>query len=693
MGTDQAARGSNNRLDKETSPYLLQHAGNPVDWQPWDDAALQAAREQDKPILLSIGYSACHWCHVMAHESFEDSATARLMNELFVNIKVDREERPDLDRVYQMAHQVLAQRGGGWPLTVFLAPDDLTPFFAGTYFPPDARYGMPSFQDVLARVRKAWDSQRAQLGEQNAALRDVFGKLTPAPADARMPLDDAPIAQARRILETEFDADNGGFGGAPKFPHPSNLEFLLRNSQLTDDAPAGRMAKFTLKCMIGRGLYDQVGGAFFRYCVDAQWRIPHFEKMLYDNGPLLASCADAATIFNDDMFRRAAIETADWSLREMQSPEGGFYSTLDADAAGREGGFHVWTREQIRNALASHPQGDLLEELVVEHYGLDERPNFEGEWHFNIQRDVAWLAKEHDTSEAEMQTLLNTARRLLFLAREQREHPGRDEKILTSWNGLMIRGLARAARRLGEPEYAQAAERALEFIRTELWQDKRLLACHKDDRNRFNGYLDDYAYLLDGVIELLQCRWKNEDLEFARALADALLLHFEDRENGGFFFTSHDHETLIHRPKTFTDESTPSGNGVAALALIRLGHLLGEHKWLEAAERCLRAGWESVQRAPHAHGAMLEALREWLSPGATVILRGDQRIMQEWQTELERKPRLDRQIFAIPANITGLPKSLELREPRGNCVGYVCREFSCSPPSTSLEGLAGILDA
>jgi len=690
MGADDAP-ASRNRLADETSPYLLQHADNPVAWQPWDAVALESAREQEKPILLSIGYSACHWCHVMAHESFEDPATAEVMNRLFVNIKVDREERPDLDRVYQMAHQVLAQRPGGWPLTVFLAPDDLTPFFAGTYFPGESRYGMPAFRNVLERIHDAWDKQRAQLTEQNAALRDVFGKLTPAPADARVPLDDAPITQARRILETEFDADNGGFGGAPKFPHPSNLDFLLRHSQLADDAPGGRLALFTLRCMIGRGLYDQLGGGFFRYCVDAQWRIPHFEKMLYDNGPLLASCADAAGVTGDEMFRRAATETADWALREMQSPDGGFYSTLDADAAGREGGFHVWTRAQIREVLEIHPHGDLLEELVTEHYGLDGQPNFEGEWHFNIQRDIEWLANEHDTTKPEMRSLIDTARKQLFNAREQREHPGRDEKILTAWNALMIRGLARTARRLARPEYVTAAERALAFIRAELWQDGRLRACHKDGRNRFNAYLDDYAYLLDALLELLQCRWNNEDLAFARELADALLNHFEDKHDGGFFFTSHDHENLIHRPKPFTDEAMPSGNGVAAQALIRLGHLLGEHAWLEAAERCLRAGWNSIQHAPHAHASMLEALRLWLNPGATVILRGEENVMREWQAELESAPRLDRMVFAIPADTAGLPDAIGVREPRGACVAYVCRGFTCSAPVAEKQELLNVL--
>ncbi|HEX7029752.1 MAG TPA: thioredoxin domain-containing protein [Gammaproteobacteria bacterium] len=682
-GEQQADKSTGNRLGAETSPYLLQHADNPVAWQPWDEVALAAAREADRPILLSIGYSACHWCHVMAHESFEDAGTAALMNELFVNIKIDREERPDLDRVYQTAHQILAQRPGGWPLTVFLAPDDLTPFFAGTYFPREARYGMPGFQDVLRRVHAAFIDQRAQLREQNAALRNVFAKLDSAPAGKGESLDDAPVMSARRILEREFDADNGGFGGAPKFPHPSNLEFLLRHGQLADDAPAGRLARFSLECMAGRGLYDQVGGGFFRYCVDAAWRIPHFEKMLYDNGPLLALYADAFALSGNGMFRRVTEETAEWAIREMQSPEGGFYSSLDADAAGREGGFHAWSREQISAALAD----PALEALVVEHYGLDGKPNFEGEWHLNIHRDIDTMAKDHGIGVDEMRERIDTARQRLFDFRERREHPGRDEKILASWNALMIRGLARAARRLSKPEYADAAERALRFIRAELWRDGRLLASHKDGRSRFNAYLDDYAYLLDALLELLQCRWRSEDLDLAHELANVLLERFEDRERGGFFFTSHDHENLIHRPRPFADEAMPSGNGVAAGALIRLAHLDGETAWLDAAERALRAGMESVKRAPQAHGALLEALRAWNHPGETVILRGEPDVMREWQRALEQEPRLDRMVFAIPPGAAGLPEALETRRPQGRCVAYVCRGFTCGPPVTSLDGL------
>ena len=676
-----------NRLGEETSPYLLQHADNPVAWQPWDDAALAFAREHDKPILLSIGYSACHWCHVMAHESFEHDDTAALMNELFVNIKVDREERPDLDKVYQAAHQLLSQRPGGWPLTVFLTPDDLAPFFAGTYFPRDPRFGMPSFRDVLRRIHAAYRENREQIREQNTALRDAFRRLSEQPSVADGVPNGALVKQARRILETEFDADNGGFNGAPKFPHPASLEFLLEHSQLADDAPAARIALFTLKCMTGRGLYDQIGGGFFRYCVDAQWRIPHFEKMLYDNGPLLGLAADAFALTGDAMFRRVAIETAEWAMREMQSPQGGFYSTLDADAAGREGAFYVWSEEDIHEALHAHRDGRQLENLLRAHYGVNGRPNFEGEWHFNIHRDDAGLAEQFDQPAAAIREQLDTARERLFEFRERRERPARDEKILASWNALMIRGMARAARRLGLPRYLEAAERALAFVRAELWQDGRLLAVHKDGRNRFNAYLDDHAFLLDALIELLQCRWRQDDIALAQSLANVLLDRFEDRDRGGFWFTAHDHEQLVHRPKPFADEATPSGNAVAAAALIRLGHLLHEQRWLDAAERCLEAGHESMKRAPHAHTSMLKALRLWNDPGEIVILRGGENTLREWQAELERQPRFDRMVLAIPTAAANLPGALALRQPRDECVAYVCRGFSCSPPVSDIREL------
>lgn len=671
-----------NRLAGETSPYLQQHAHNPVAWQPWDEQALAAARASNRPILLSIGYSACHWCHVMAHESFEDEETARLMNALYVNIKVDREERPDLDKVYQLAHQVLSQRGGGWPLTVMLAPDDLAPFFAGTYFPREPRYGMPAFRDVLKRVHAAWVEQREQVIAQNRSLQAVMRRLE-EPVATHEALSHAPLYAARALMEENFDDEHGGLRGAPKFPHPDMLEFLLNHADAENDTRAREIALLTLRRMANSGLFDQLGGGFYRYCVDARWEIPHFEKMLYDNGSLLALYASAARL--DGRFREVTIETAEWLLREMRSPEGAFFSSLDADTNGEEGGTYAWTREEIHAAFEDHAEGELLEHFVVARFGLNGVPNFEGRWHLNIRRGIEALADQFGMAAETVATRLDEARRRLLDVREAREQPGRDEKILVSWNALAIRGLAIASRQLERDDWQQAAEAALQFIRDHQWRDGRLLAVHRDGRSRYEGYLDDYAFLAAAVLELLQCRWKTDDLAFLRELVDAMLANFEDHEHGGLFFTAHDHERLLHRPKPFTDEATPSGNGIAAQVLIRLGHLVDERRYLDAAERCLLAAASSIERAPHAHASLLEALREWLAPGETVILRGEESEMRKWQAALREARR--RQVLAIPAEVPGLPEALALRKPQGACVAYVCRGFECSAPAMALDAL------
>jgi uncharacterized protein YyaL (SSP411 family) len=462
-----------NRLGRETSPYLKQHADNPVDWYPWGPEALELARSTGKPILLSIGYSACHWCHVMAHESFEDAATASLMNELFVNIKVDREERPDLDKIYQFAHQVLTQRGGGWPLTMFLTHDDQKPFFGGTYFPDKARYGMPAFTTLLQRVAEYYREQRDELRAQNDTLMGVYDDLTPMPLTLENPLDATPLDGARKQLESSFDKRYGGFGNAPKFPHPATLDRLLRHwyasaSTTTPDLQALYMATLTLTRMAEGGLYDQLGGGFSRYSVDEFWMIPHFEKMLYDNGALLANYAESALATGDPLFKRIAIETGEWMLREMQDPStdgkgGGFYSAYDADSEGHEGKFYVWSREEAQAALTP-----LEWSAFSRRFGFDEAPNFEGAWHCHVFVSFEQLAKELQLDVAEVERHVNTARAKLLAIRSKRVWPGLDDKILTSWNALAIRGLAIAARCVGKPEFAAAADRALEFIRANL---------------------------------------------------------------------------------------------------------------------------------------------------------------------------------------------------------------------------------
>lgn len=675
-----------NHLGRETSPYLLQHAGNPVDWYPWCEEALEKARREDKPILLSIGYSACHWCHVMAHESFEDEETAAVMNELFVNIKVDREERPDLDKIYQLAHQLLTRRPGGWPLTVFLDPHDQAPFFSGTYFPRESRYNLPGFTWVLRQVAGYYRENREALRHNSQALTQALHS-TIAPGGSQGILDTIP-ALARRELERDFDAVNGGFGSAPKFPHPAVLEFLLRRRQASDgeDTSTRHMVDLTLSKMAEGGIYDQLGGGFCRYSVDAQWQIPHFEKMLYDNGPLLALYSQAWQAMQIPLFRRVAVETAEWVMREMQAPEGGYYSSLDADSEGEEGKFYVWDRKAVRALLTPEEYA-----LVQSHYGLDERPNFEGHWHLHeavpLQEAASRLGIDPEIAEVR----LGAARTKLLAARERRVRPGRDEKILTAWNALMIKGMAAAGRILGREDFLASAERAYDFLHRSLWREGRLLAAYKDGRARFPAYLDDHAFLMDAGLELLQSRWSKSALLWTKSLADDLLARFEDQESGGFFFTAHDHEALIHRPKSTMDEAMPAGNGVAARALLCLGHLLGDERYLAAAERTLKAATPAMQSYPSAHGAFLIALDEWLNPPQIIVLRGQATALAPWLKTAQTPYAPGRLCFAIPDEETELPGILAEREPGDRVVAYICEAARCLPPVHLLEEFETIL--
>ncbi len=607
-----------NRLHAATSPYLRQHADNPVHWQPWDEAALLAARTLNRPILLSIGYAACHWCHVMAHESFEDPAIAAQMNHDFINIKVDREERPDLDRIYQMAHQLLAGRGGGWPLTVFLTPDQL-PFFTGTYFPREGREGMPGFDEVMQRVIEVWQERRDEVDEQNARMQRVLQRIAETSGSD---LPDAEALEAGRLqLASRFDAAYGGFGGAPKFPQAPALERLLHHyarsqRQSEPDRGALHMACHSLRRMALGGIYDQVGGGFARYSVDAEWGIPHFEKMLSDNALLIGVATDAFRATGDRFFRRIARESGEWALREMALPEGGFATSLDADTSGGEGAFYLWTPDEMRAVLEPDEA-----ELAIHRLGLDEAPNFEGRWHPQVHMAFSELAKRLKTPREALVERWKSAQRKLLAARNQRERPALDDKALTAWNALMIRGLARAGRFLDIPEFIAAAERAEQFVRDHLWRDGRLLASWRAGHANLSGYLDDHAFMLAALIELQQARWSDGREEWAMALGDVLLEQFEDAERGGFYFTAADHEPLIQRPRSFTDDALPSGNGVAALALNRLGHWFADERYLLAAERAVTAAADGIDDSAGAHCAMLDALEDILEPPTLVVLR------------------------------------------------------------------------
>jgi uncharacterized protein len=663
-----------NRLAGQTSPYLQQHADNPVDWHPWDEQALALARREDKPILLSVGYSACHWCHVMAHESFEDPEVAAQMNRNFVNIKVDREERPDLDQIYQTAHAMLTQRSGGWPLTMFLMPDG-TPFFGGTYFPKRARYGMPGFLDLLPRVAEVYHKQREEISRQNTALLEALARNVPAPSSGRE-LKRAPIDAAVREFAQVFDDVHGGIGQAPKFPHPFELAFCLRRHALEGGEIALAVARLTLTKMAEGGIYDQLGGGFCRYSVDPHWSIPHFEKMLYDNAALLGLYSDAWLVTGQPLYRKVVAETAQWVMREMQSPDGGYYSSLDADSEHEEGKFYVWTKNDVRALLSA-------EEYAVSelHYGLDGPANFEGHsWHLRVMKPIPDVARELGRSADECAARLASGREKLLVARNRRMRPGRDEKVLTSWNALMVRGMAHAARVFGESSWLASAQGALQFIRRTLWRDGRLLATSKDGRAHLNAYLDDYAFLLDALLELLQGEFREEDLALARELAEVLLAQFEDRESGGFYFVSHDHETLIHRSKEGHDGATPSGNGIAAHALQRLGHLTGEARYLDAARRTLELFYPVLERQPSACVSLLTALEEHLVPPQVVILRGAPEPIADWQRTLGRTCRPATLILGIRSDAGRLPAALDKPTPATAVNAWVCRGVSCLPP-------------
>jgi uncharacterized protein YyaL (SSP411 family) len=671
-----------NRLASETSPYLRQHAENPVDWRPWGPEALELARREGKPILLSIGYSACHWCHVMAHESFEDRDVAAVMNRLFVNIKVDREERPDLDQIYQAAHQMLARRAGGWPLTMFLAPDGM-PFFGGTYFPKTERYGLPGFAQLCERVAAAWHEQQSAIGEQNEALREAFSYMLPRAPSQPARLERAPIDGLLEGLREQFDAQHGGFGGAPKFPQATDLELCLRAYAGAGDRQALDMARVTLERMCEGGIYDQLGGGFCRYSVDERWTIPHFEKMLYDNGPLLHLLADAWSATRDERFARCADETAAWIMREMQSPEGGYYSSLDADSEGEEGKFYVWQRDEARALLTSDEWA-----AVAPYFGLEGAANFEAHaWHLRIALAPQDAARRAGRSSEEWRALTDSARQKLFAARATRVRPGRDDKLLVSWNALAIRGMLHAGRVLDRPDWIASARRALAFIRAEMWRDGRLLATYKDGRAHLNAYLDDYAYLLAALIEALQADFSLDDLDFARQLADALLERFEDARAGGFFFTSHDHEQLIHRAKPGHDSSMPAGNGVAASALQRLAALTGDERYARAAWRAVELFYPAMLERPAGHASLAIALEEALEPPSTLILRGDARAIADWSRALAREFLPAAVTVAIPDGLQGLPPVLDKPRRPEPVNGWLCRGVTCLEPIADLQRL------
>ena len=648
-----------NALASETSPYLLHHKDNPVDWHPGGEEALHRAQAENRPILLSIGYSACHWCHVMERESFEDEETAALMNELFVPIKLDREERPDIDSIYMEACQAMTG-SGGWPLNVFLTPEQV-PFYAGTYFPPVSSMGMPGWRDVLVAVAQAWDERRDEIRAGGAGIAERLqggARLRPSAEPLRTELLDRAVEG----LRSQYDAANGGFGGAPKFPPASALELLMRRGERD-------FVTHTLVAMASGGMYDQVGGGFARYSVDAHWLVPHFEKMLYDNALLARAYLHGWQLTGEPLFRRVAEQTLDWALREMRAPEGGFYSALDADSEGVEGKFYVWTVDELREALAGEPDADE----AIAWFGATDRGNFEGA---NIPVRGPGVPER-----------LDDWRRRLYEVRSERVWPGLDDKRLTSWNALMISALAEAGAVLERPDYLDAARTAADFVLASMRDaDGRLLRTFKDGRARLNAYLEDHAYLVEALLTLYEASFEPRWVAEARALADTTIERFADDEHGGFFETSSDHERLLARRKDLEDHPIPSGNASAAYGLLRLAALTGEAAYEERAVGILRLLHEPAIRYPQAFGHLLQALDFHLAPVKEVALVGESASMERLV-----RGRFRPHIVLAGGEPDGVPLLRDRPPVDGRATAYVCERFVCQAPVTEPEELERLL--
>lgn len=646
-----------NRLIHETSPYLLQHAHNPVDWYPWGQEALDRARDEDLPILLSIGYAACHWCHVMERESFEDETTAKQMNENFVCIKVDREERPDIDSIYMDAVQAMTGHGG-WPMTMFLAPDG-TPFHGGTYFPPDDRHGLPSFRKVLSAISDAWRTKRSEIQEQGKRLVEHIGEQT-RPRPSKDPLTNSLLSHAVEHLANDFDARNGGFGGAPKFPQVPALEFLIRMGS-RDLGRSKEMAGTTLTKMAMGGIYDQLGGGFARYSVDERWLVPHFEKMLYDNAQLARAYTHGFQLTGDPLYRRIALETLGYLLRDMRDPEDGFHSSEDADSEGEEGRFYVWSYEEF---MTTAPE-------AADYYGVTRGGNFEGT---NILTAQA-PAPPQD------------ARKKLLKAREQRIRPGRDDKVLTSWNALTITALAEASAVFDEPGLVAAAEQTASFILDQLVVDGRLLHSYRQGQAGVAGMLEDYAYLAEAMLVLWEVTFAPRWLESCTWLAGQMVELFMDTDEPGFYSTAKDHEKLIIRPKEVVESATPSPNGVASLCLQRLAVIKGDEGLRSIGSEILRLAHIYMAKAPQAAGSFLSSLDFYLSTPKEIVIVGDpnDEVTSSLRSAVWQLPIFNKVIAGGPPG-TDSPM-LEGKMAEGEPLAYVCENYTCKSPTSSSEEL------
>ena len=687
-----------NRLINETSPYLLQHAHNPVDWYPWGEEALQRAVNEDKPIMLSIGYSACHWCHVMERESFEDDAIAALMNQNFISIKVDREERPDLDAVYMEAVQTLTG-SGGWPMTVFLTPQG-KPFYGGTYFPPGDRPGMPGFPRVLESVSQAYRTNRGEIERVTNQLTERMGRNGQLAKGVGL-LTEEILHQAYSQLASNFDYQNGGFGAAPKFPQPMTPEFLLRHYHRTRDGHTLEMVNLTLEKMARGGMYDQIGGGFHRYSTDTYWLVPHFEKMLYDNALLARLYLHAFQLTQRPLYRRITEEILDYVLREMTDPQGGFYSAQDADSEGEEGKFFLWSRSQVVSELGEEEGG-----LFADFFDITERGNFEGSNIPNINKKAITFAQERDLPLEQLVSVIQRGKAKLLEVRERRIHPLRDDKVLTSWNGMMLRSLAEAGAALNRRDYLEAASDNAAFLLENMRLEGRLLRTYREGQARLLGYLEDYAFAADGLLALyeatFQLRWLRESV----GLADEMLRLFWDEELGGFYDTGIDHESLVVRPRDVFDNAQPCGGSVATEVLLRLAIITGKDAYQSKAAAPLRAIHQLMGQAPGGTGQWLAALDFYLSLPKEIVIVGprtDSRTQALLDAVFQRYLP-NRVVMGAPEGVQNLgadeasfATALPLLEQRGLVEGqptaYVCQHYVCQLPVTDPEALVEQLEA
>ena len=658
-----------NRLKKEKSDYLLQHADNPVDWYPWSDEAFLVAEQEDKPVMLSIGYSACHWCHVMAHESFEDDATAEIMNKNFINIKLDKEERPDLDKIYQMSQTIITGKTGGWPLTVFMTPKKF-PFFAGTYFPNTERHGLPSFKDILTRVNDFYIDQKKDIELQNVQIKNIFNNLNKS-KESKNIIDDDLIEKVKNELLNSIDKVHGGFGSAPKFPHINNLEFLIKTSKHQDDGILDAI-NLTLSRMCCSGIFDHLKGGFFRYSVDELWMIPHFEKMLYDNGPMISILANAFKKTGNKMYLNKLSQTCDWILSEMQSNDGGYYSTIDADSEGIEGKFYVWSDDDLENILNTE-EIDIFKKMFV----VYDRPNFDGKYHLHV-------TKTNESYYLENIEIANKICQKLLQERDNRVRPGTDKKVLVSWNALVIEGMINAFKVTENRDYLASARKSFDFIKNNMWQGDNLYACYHD-KACFNAYLDDYAFLSRACLEILKVEWNDSNFEFLIKITDILIKDFQDIKNGGFYFTSDNHEELIYRPKSYMDESLPSGNSITIGVLMELYELTGNTKYVDAVENAIKSAHDSLNRSSSSHSSLLLAAPKTDNSKRLIIIRCEENDLKYNQNQINKLQNLNDNIYFIPNNINLIANGLSDKKPKGNFRAYICQNNICLEPISSIE--------